>query len=69
MEEKLREFKGRKVDANCGTGAIFRGTVEGVEGGVLKIRDEMDVISYVAIGKIIAVTECSESATRPGFIG
>ena len=68
MEEKLRSFKGRKLDVNCGTGAIYRGTVEDVEDGVLKIKDELDVISHISIGKIIALTECSESSTRPGFI-
>ena len=69
MEEKLRSFKGRKLDVNCGTGAVFRGTVEEVEEGVLKIKDEMDGISHIAIRKILAVTECSENASRPGFIG
>jgi hypothetical protein len=69
MEEKLKKFKGRKLDVNCGAGATFRGTVEDVEDGILMIKDEMDVISHIAIGKIIVLTECSENATRPGFIG
>ena len=69
MEEKLRTFKGKKLDVNCGAGATFRGTVEDVEDGILKIKDEMDVISHIAIRKIIVLTECSENATRPGFIG
>ena len=69
MEEKLKEFKGRMVDVNCGTGAVFRGVVESVEAGVLTIKDEMDVISHISVSKILALTECSESSTRPGFIG
>ena len=69
MEDKLKVFKGKKLDVNCGSGAVFRGTVQDVDDGVLKIKDEMDVISHIAISKILAVTECSENATRPGFIG
>jgi hypothetical protein len=69
MEEKLRSYKGKKLDVNCGTSAIFRGTVEDVEGGIVRIKDELDVISDIAIERIIAVTEVSESSTRPGFVG
>jgi hypothetical protein len=68
MEEKLRSYQGKKLDVNCGTSAIFRGTVEKVEDGILKIKDELDVVSHISIERIIAVTECSESSTRPGFV-
>lgn len=69
MEDKLREFDGKKIDVNCGTGAIFRGIVENVASGLLTLKDETAVVVFISIESIIAVTECSEPTIRPGFIG
>lgn len=69
MEEKLKQFQGKKIDVNCGNAALFRGTVEGIENGLLILRDEDDDVTFLSIGKIIAIAECSQAATRPGFIG
>ena len=69
MEELLRQFAGKKIDVTCGSGVALRGEVRDVSGGVLHIRDEDGKAAYIAIEKIAAVYECSDSASRPGFIG
>lgn len=68
MEDKLEELKGKRVDINCGAGANFRGTVETVDDGLVTLKDEEDRKTNVAIKKIVAVTECVDPVTRPGFI-
>ena len=68
MEERLRTLEGKRVDLNCGAGAIFRGTVKEVQEKLVTIVDEDDLNISVAIKKIIAVTECVDPITRPGFI-
>jgi hypothetical protein len=68
MEEKLKGYEGKRVDINCGAGAIFRGKVSSVESGLVTIIDEDDRVTSIAIEKMIAVTECHEPITRPGFI-
>ena len=68
MEEKLKGFEGKRVDINCGTAAIFRGTVKEVGGGLVTILDEDKLMISIAVDKIIAVTECVDPVTRPGFI-
>lgn len=69
MEEKLREFEGRKIDVNCGSGASYRGLVLSGNDGILSLRDESDTTIFISIDRIIAITECLEPAIRPGFIG
>ena len=69
MEELLRQFVGKKVDVSCGSGVALRGEVANVNAGVLHLRDEDGKSAYIAIDKIAAVYECSDAASRPGFIG
>ena len=69
MEEKLREFEGKRVDLNCGAGSMFRGVVKLVEEKTVTIIDEDDHNTTISVDKIIAVTECMEPLSRPGFIG
>ena len=69
MEELIRSLTGKRVDISCGPGAILRGEVVEVRDGVLHLRDEDEKSAYVAINKIATVYECSDAATRPGFIG
>ena len=69
MEELLKNLTGKKIDVSCGAGPILRGEVKQVIGGVLYLRDEDDKPAYVSIDKIASIYECSDSATRPGFIG
>ena len=69
MEELIAKLVGKKIDVSCGSGAVLRGEVVEVRDGVLYLRDEDDKSAYVAIDKIATVYECSDSASRPGFIG
>lgn len=69
MEELLRQFMGKTLDVNCGTGSIFRGEVRDVREGVLYLLDEEEKLSYVTIANIIGFTETIEHSSRPGFIG
>ena len=69
MEELIRKLAGKKIDVSCGSNAVLRGEVIEVSNGVLYLRDEDGKSAYVAIEKIATVYECSDSASRPGFIG
>ena len=69
MEEVLQNLLGKKIDVSCGSGPILRGEVKQVKDGVLYLRDEDDKPAYVSIKKIASIYECSDSASRPGFIG
>ena len=69
MEEILKNLTGRKIDVSCGSGPILRGEVKEVRDGVLYLRDDDDKPAYVSIDKIASIYECSDSSSRPGFIG
>ena len=69
MEELIRALTGKKIDVNCGSGAMLRGEVIEVKDGVLYLRDEDEKSAYVTIDKIATVYECADSISRPGFIG
>jgi hypothetical protein len=69
MEEILRNLTGKKIDVSCGSGPILRGEVKEVRDGVLFLRDDDDKPAYVVIDKIASIYECSDTASRPGFIG
>ena len=69
MEELLRNLTGKKIDVSCGSGPILRGEVKEVKDGVLYLRDEDDKQAYVAVDKIASIYECTDSSSRPGFIG
>jgi hypothetical protein len=69
MEELLNSFVGKKIDVSCGSGPVLRGEVTQVKAGVLYLRDEDGKSAFVVIDKIATVCECSDSASRPGFIG
>lgn len=69
MEELLRELVGRKIDVRCGGTESFTGEVSEIKKGVVYLRDEDEKIIYLAIEKISAINESTESPLRPGFIG
>lgn len=68
MEEIIKGLIGKKIDVSFGAGAVFRGDVIEIKNGVALLRDEDEKVAYVAIDKIASVRECSDSASRPGFI-
>ncbi|MFL6468015.1 MAG: MM0924 family protein [Pyrinomonadaceae bacterium] len=68
MDEKLKQLTGKRIDVNCGAGSVFRGVVEDADDKILVIKDENDLVINISINKIIAVTECVDPVTRPGFI-
>ncbi|MER3429895.1 MAG: hypothetical protein C4325_03730 [Blastocatellia bacterium] len=67
MEEILKKFEGTRIDVNCANGVWFRGENVGVDDAVLQLRDDERVI-YIAVRRIIAISESGESNTRPGFV-
>jgi ribosome maturation factor RimP len=69
MESQLTQFKGKKIDVNCGSGCVFQGTVLEVGGGVLTLEsDEEKAKLHIALDKIVAVLESTDHSSRPGFI-
>lgn len=69
MESLISQMVGKTVDIAFGATASVRGDVIEVVDGVLFLRDEEKRLLYVAIERIAAVWEVSDSQTRPGFIG
>jgi hypothetical protein len=68
MEELLNQYIGKKVDVSVGTTAVYRGDVIDVRNGILYLRDDDAKVAHISIDKIAVVYECSDSASRPGFI-
>jgi hypothetical protein len=68
MEEVIKNLVGKKIDVSCGTSSVIRGEVISVKDGVLLLHDEDKTPAYISIDKIATVYECSEHATRPGFV-
>jgi hypothetical protein len=69
MQDFLSRMIGRKIDITCAGAASLSGEVVKVEGGVLHLRDEDQVMGYVAIDKIAVVWEAREDDShRAGFV-
>ncbi|MDQ6788424.1 MAG: hypothetical protein M3033_16590 [Acidobacteriota bacterium] len=68
MEAFLKQLKGKKIDALCGTNVTIRGEVTDVKDGILYLRDEEERVAYLAIEKIAVVWELKEQTSRPGFV-
>lgn len=68
MENFLSRFIGKKVDIYCGSGSSLRGEVLKVETGVLHLRDEDGHPCYVAVDKIIVVSETRDDSHQAGFV-
>ena len=68
MEELLNQYMGKKVDVSVGTTAVFRGEVIDVRNGILYLRDDEHKVAHIALDKIAVLFECSDSASKPGFI-
>ena len=68
MEEIIRSLCGKTIDVNCGNAAIFRGENMGYENGILTIQDDWGKTVFIDGTRIVAVSEVSDAASRPGFI-
>ena len=68
MEELLNQYMGKKIDVSVGTSAVYRGHVIDVRNGILYLRDDEQRVAHIAVDKIGVVYDCSDNATRPGFI-
>jgi hypothetical protein len=68
MQEFLSRMIGRKVDIFCGGASSLRGEVVKVEGGVLHLKDDDQLMCYVAIDKIAVVWEARDQEHRAGFV-
>jgi hypothetical protein len=68
MNEFLSRMIGRKIDIFCGGASSLRGEVLKVEGGVLHLKDDDDMMCFVAIDKIAVVWEARDSEHRAGFV-
>ena len=69
MEELLGKLTGKKIDVNCGNAAMFRGENLGYSNGVLELVDDLGKTVYIDGTRVLAVSEVSDAASRPGFFG
>jgi hypothetical protein len=59
---------GKKVDLFCGGTSSLRGKVVKVEDGVVHLVDDDDQMFYVALERIIALSESRSGEQRAGFV-
>ena len=68
MRELLVKMVGKKVDLFCGGVSSLRGKVVKVEESVAHLVDENDHMFYVAIERVIVLSETRDSDQRAGFV-
>ena len=68
MKEILAKLVGKKVDIFCGGRSSLRGKLVKVEGDVAHMVDEDDQMFYVAIERIIVLSETRSGEQRAGFV-
>jgi len=68
MREILMKLVGKKVDIFCGGRSSLRGKLVKVEGDVAHMVDEDDQMFYVAIERIIVLSETRSGDQRAGFV-
>jgi hypothetical protein len=68
MRELLAKMVGKKVDLFCGGTSSLRGKVVKVDEGVAHLVDEDDQMFYVAVERIIVLSETRSGETRAGFV-
>ena len=67
MREFLLKMVGKKLNIFCGVPS-FKGKVVKVEEGVVHMVNDDDQMFYVAIDRIIVVSEERDSEPKAGFI-
>jgi len=68
MREILVKLVGKKVDLFCGGTSSLRGKLVKVDEGVAHMVDEDDEMFYVAVERIIVVSESHTGEQRAGFV-
>ena len=68
MEQLLSKLIGREIDVVCSGASSLRGECVRAENGVLELKDDEGETCYVAIDKIVAVSEKKEKDRHPGFV-
>ena len=68
MREILAKLVGKKVDLFCGGNSSLRGKLVKVEGDVAHMVDEDDHMFYVAVERIIVLSETHAGEQRAGFV-
>ncbi len=68
MRELLAKMVGKKVDLFCGGTSSLRGKVVKVEDAVAHLVDEDDQMFYVAVERIIVLSETRSGEHRAGFV-
>jgi hypothetical protein len=68
MRELLAKMVGKKIDLFCGGTSSLRGKLVKVEDGVAHLVDEDDQMFYVALERIIALSESRSGEQRAGFV-
>jgi hypothetical protein len=68
MREILAKLVGKKVDIFCGGRSSLRGKLVKVEGDVAHMVDEDNQMFYVAIERIIVLSETRSGDQRAGFV-
>jgi hypothetical protein len=68
MRELLAKLVGKKIDLYCGGTSSLRGKLVKVDDGVAHLVDEDDQMFYVALERIIALSESRTGEQRAGFV-
>lgn len=68
MRELLAKLVGKKVDLFCGGTSSLRGKVVKVDGDVAHLVDEDDQMFYVAVERVIVLSETRTGEQRAGFV-
>lgn len=68
MRELLTKMVGKKIDLYCGGTSSLRGKLVKVDEGVAHLVDEDDQMFYVALERIVALSESRSGEQRAGFV-
>lgn len=69
MDSIIFAMINKVIDVHCSLSLGFRGTVESVNNGVVKLKDDAGKVYYISSASITAVSEVTEPNLKPGFIG
>jgi hypothetical protein len=68
MRDILVKLVGKKIDLFCGGTSSLRGKLVKVDDGVAHLVDEDDQMFYVAVERVVVVSESQAGEHRAGFV-